>query len=72
MKELVGADMVKVELEELSEDDTDVLLAADSSYSHAMFNIVLPDGMMTQVEGPTMIVHSRLCCDVLRSFVVRI
>ncbi len=64
--------MVKVGLEELSEDVTGDLLAADSSYFHAMFNIVLPDGMMTQVDGPTMIVHSRLCCDVLRSLVVRI
>jgi hypothetical protein len=65
-------DMVKVGLKELSEDVTSVLFAADPPYSHAMFNIVLPNGMMTQVDGSTMIVHSRLCRDVFRSLIVRI
>ncbi len=62
--------MVEFGLKELSEDVTSVLFAATPPYS--MFNVVLSDGMMVQVDGSTMIVHSRLCRDVLRSLIVRI
>ena len=38
--------MVEFGLKEFSEDVTSVLFAADSPYAHAMFNIVLSDGMV--------------------------
>ena len=64
--------MVEFGLKEFSEDVTSVLIAANPPYSHAMFSIVLSYGMVAQVDGSTMIVHSRLCRDVLRSLIVRI
>lgn len=69
---LIRVGMVKVGLEKLGENVACVVFAANPPNSHPIFHIVLSNGMVAEVYGTAMFIHSRLSGNVFGSLVVRV
>ncbi len=66
---LIRVDMVEIGLEKLGENVACVVFATNSLNSHPIFHIVLSNGMVAEVYGAAMLIHSRLSGNVFGSLV---
>ena len=71
-EEWIGVGVVQVRLKKLREDVACIILAADSPYPHAVFKVVLTDGMMPEINGAAVLIHVGLSRDVLCGLIVRV
>ncbi len=71
-EEWVVVCVVQVGLEKLREDVAGIILAADSPYPHVVFEVVLTDGMMPEINGAAVLIHVGLSRDVLCGLIVRV
>jgi len=69
---LIRVDMVEVGLEKLGENVACVVFAANSPNSHPIFHIVLSNGMVSEIYGTAMFIHSWLSGNVFGGLVVRV
>ncbi len=58
-------------MEEFGEDVAGIILATDPPYPHAVFEVVLTDGMMPKIDGAAVFIHVGLSRDVLCDLLVR-
>ena len=49
-----------------------MILATYSPYSHAVFKVVLTDGVMPEINGTAVLIHVGLSRDVLCGLIVRV
>ncbi len=59
-------------MEKFREDVAGIILATDSPYPHAVFKVVLTDGVMPEVNGAAVLIHVGLGRDVLCGLIVRV
>ena len=64
--------LVKVGLEVFGQNVARIVGACDSPNSHAVFDVVLSDCMMSGVDCPGVFVHCGLGCDVFGSLVISV